>query len=178
MTPRRLATRAIAIGLLAALLAACVTTRNSFPPSDLTPPPADQATAATVAQITGALRARGLLAAVSQRTYRPAEGPLLTSAPRTVLQVTLPEDPDRGFILVYALASPAAAQAAAEDHAAYLAAGIGGGVQYPPGTEFALRVAGANVVFFHWLPANSPDARTPEIAAALATIGTEVAIPS
>jgi hypothetical protein len=168
---------ALAIGL-AVSVSACVTTRNSFPPEGSTPKPAGDATATTVAQVIAALEGQGLQAAVSSRAYRPAEGPLLAAASRTVIQVTLPDDPAHGSILVYALASPAAAQAAAEDHAAYLAAGIGGGVQYPPGTEFVLRVAGSNVVFFSWLPANSPDARTAQIATALQGVGTEVAIPS
>ena len=171
-------TRAIGAVVLAVALGGCITTRNSFPPAGSTPKPAGDATAATVTQVIAALQAQGLQAAVSDRAYRPAEGPLLAAASRTVIQVTLPQDPSRGSIVVYALASPAAAQAAAEDHAAYLAAGIGGGVQYPPGTEFVLRVVGSNVVFFNWLPANSPDPGTQQIATALQGVGTEVEIPS
>jgi hypothetical protein len=163
---------------LAFVLAGCVTTLHSFPPPGSTPRPPTDASAATAAVVISALGTQGLEAAVSNRAYRPAEGPLLAGAPRTILQVTLPEDLDHGFIVVYSLASPAAAQAAAEDHAAYLAAGIGGGVQYPPGTEFVLRVVGSTVVFFNWLPANSPDPRTAQIAPALASVGTEVEIPS
>ena len=163
---------------LAAALAACVTTQNSFPPLGSTPRPAGDATAGTVAQVIDALGRQGLQGAESNRAYRPAEGPLLAAAPRTIVQATLPDDPDHGFILVYALASPAAAQVAAEDHAAYLAANIGGAIQYPVGTEFNLRVVGSNVVFFSWLPANSPDPRTGQIANALETVGSGVAIPS
>lgn len=174
---RRLAILGVAFALATAL-GACVTTVNSFPPQGSTPQPPGDATAGAVAQVVSALGAEGLQGGESNRPYRPVEGPLLAAAPRTIVQATLPDDPTHGFIVVYALASPAAAQAAAEDHAAYLAAGIGGGVQYAPGTEFVLRVVGSNVVFFSWLPANSPDSRTGQIADALETVGTGVAIPS
>jgi len=40
-----------------------------------------------------------------------------------------------------------------------------------------IRQVGSTVVFFAWSPASSPDARTAEVAAAVATVGTEVPIP-
>lgn len=130
-----------------------------------------------VAQVIAGLAADGLQAADSNRPYRPVEGPLLAAAPRSVVQVTLPEDPDHGFVVVYALPTEAAAKEAAEDHATYLAAGIGGAVQNPPGTQYVLRQVGPYVVYFSWLPANSPDPRTSQIADALRRIGTEVQVP-
>lgn len=173
------AIRALRLVLVPAVLvlsaSACVTTLNTFPPLGSTPKPAGEGSAAVVTQVVGALDARGLQAAESIRPYRPVEGPLVAAAPRTIVQVTLPEDPDHGFIVIYALPSPDAAQDAAEDQAGYVAAGIGGGILNPPGTEYALQVVGSSVVFFSWLPATSPDPRTKEIAEVLATLG--VAVP-
>ena len=178
MRLRRVAvSRVLAAVVFAAALAACVTTRSSFPPQGSSPKPAGDSTAATVAQVIGALRTQGIPSVESTRPYRPAEGALLAAAPRSLVQATLPEDPDHGFIVVYAFDSPAAAQAAAEDGAGYLAAGIGGAIQNPPGTEYVLRVVGSNVVFFSWLPGNSPDPRTATIPTALATLGTAVQVP-
>jgi len=166
---------AFATAVLLLSVSACVTTLNTFPPIGNTPPPAGAGSTAVVTQVVGALGARGLQAAESIRAYRPVEGPLVAAAPRTIVQVTLPEDPNHGFIVIYALSSPQAAQDAAEDQAGYIAAGIGGGVLNPPGTQYALQVLGSSVVFFSWLPATSPDPRTGEIAEALATLG--VAVP-
>ena len=173
---RRAALSALAIALT---LAACGggTTRTTFPPIGVTPQPVGDATAATEQAIIAGLAASGLQAAEAIRTYRPPEGPLLAAAPRSVLQVALPDDPTHGYVVVYALPSPAAALAAAKDHASYLSSGPGG-IQFPPGTDFVLRVVGSNVVFFHWSPENASDARTPEIARVLRTIGTEVPAPN
>lgn len=176
MRPRA-AARMLGALACALALAACVTTRSSFPPLGSSPKPAGVATAATVAQVISALRTQGVPAVESTRPYRPAEGALLAAAPRTLVQATLPEDPDHGFIVVYAFDSPAAAQAAAEDGAGYLAAGIGGGIQNPPGTDYVLRVVGSTVVFFSWLPAGSPDPGTATVAQVLATLGTGVQVP-
>ena len=167
------------IGLVLAVLlavAACApgTNPTTFPPLGVTPQPAGNATAATKNRVIAALAAKGLQAADAIRTYRPPEGPLLAAAPRSVVQVELANDPDDGYIVIYALGSDAAALAAAEDHMAYLARGEGGGSLLPPGTSFVVRVVGSNVLFFHWLPANSPDPRTPDIAAALGTLGVGV----
>ncbi|MCI0584852.1 MAG: hypothetical protein L0227_18510, partial [Chloroflexi bacterium] len=113
----------VALGLaLATFAAACApSSRTTFPPVGSTPGPAGDATAAARAEIIGALAAVGLQAVDAVRPYRPAEGALLAAAPRTVLQATLPDDPGHGFIVLYALPSPTAAQAAATDHAAYIA---------------------------------------------------------
>lgn len=171
-------TTALAFVGLALVLVGCSapTTRTTFPPIGATPQPAGDTTAATKQQVIAALAAAGLQAADAVRTYRPPEGPLLAAAPRSVIQVALPDDPTHGYIVVYALASPAEATAAARDHATYISSGPGG-IQFPPGTRFVLRVAGSNVVFFSWSPDNSPDPLTPGIADALETIGSAVQVP-
>ena len=162
--------------LAAAMLAAsgCAgTTRATFPPLGSTPAPVGGATETTLQQVTGALAALGLQAVEANRLYRPPEGPLLAAAPRSVLQATLPDDPAHGFIVIYALASDAAAQGAAEDQAAYIASGPGR-VQFTTDAHFVLRVVRSTVVFFWWSPGAALDARTKDIEAALSTVGTEV----
>ena len=115
---------------------------------------------------------------MTARPFRPFEGPLLAGAARTVIEVDLPDDPPGKFIVVYAFATPEAAMAAATDHAAYLAAGIGGRVQYPPGTRFTVQVTKSNVIFFSWLPATSPDSRTATIEETLRSLDVSVEVPS
>ena len=167
----------MAVGALALALAGCApsTTRSTFPPLGRTPQPAGDTTNATKQAVIGALGAAGLQAADAVRTYRPPEGPLLAAAPRSVVQVTLPDDPDHGLIVIYALDSPNAAIAAAEDHAAWVGTGVGS-INFAPGTQFVLRTLGSTVISFSWLPANSPDARTSTIASTLETIGAAVEI--
>jgi hypothetical protein len=162
--------------LMAVACTAPITTRTTFPPFGSTPAPAGDATAATRQQVIGALAAVGLQAVDASRPYRPAEGPLLTAAPRTVLQA-LPDDAERGFIVIYALGSDSVAQKAAADHAAYLAMNTTK-ANLPPGSRFVLRRVGPTVVYFTWSAADLSDPRMGTIAEALATRGTEVVIPS
>ena len=166
------ALRLIAIGALAAATAGCATEpRTTF----LAPGgPAGNLTDATEAQVIAALGGVGLPAAEAQLPYRPPEAALLANAPRTVLQATLPDDPGGGFVVIYALASSQAAQAAAAEQAAYIA-GHRGGI-YPLGTRPVLRVVGSNVAFFSWLPDSTPDSRTPLIEEALLSVGSEVPV--
>jgi hypothetical protein len=169
--------RALVLGLVAAAaLAGCLTTLNTFPPEGSSPRPAGAGASGTIGRVISALAAAGLQAGPATREFRPVEGPLLAAAPRTVLQVVLPDDPEGGWIVVYSLASPEAAAMAAKDQAAYLGAGIGGGIQYAPGTQFVLPQDGSSVVFFSWLPANSPDKRTATIAQTLPAIGQTVEV--
>lgn len=176
--PRRLGGLVAALALAAAL-GACTTgtTRTTFPPLGSSPAPVGDATAQTRQQIAEALGAVGLQALDANRAHRPPEGPLLAAAPRSVLRATLPDDPDSGFIVIYALASEAAAEAAARDHAAYISSGIGR-VNFPFDARFVLRVAGATVVFFSWSPGATSDTRTHLVEEALVTVGTAVQIPS
>ena len=120
----------------------------------------------------GALAAQGLQAAVTIRPFRPAEGALLSAAPRSVLQVVLTDDPDHGFIVIYALADTGdGARRPRRITAAYVASGAGR-IQFVPGSHFVLRVVGSTVIFFTWSPDNAPDARDAPDRDALETIGT------
>ncbi len=179
---RRLAATVAAVAAVAsvaiAVLAGCTTTVHDFPPAGSTPQGVTGSTTAeTVASVIRSLDGAGLQAEVTTRPFRPSEGPLLAGAPRTVVEVALPDDPDPAFVVVYALATDEAAVRAARDHAAYLAAGIGGAVQYPPGTRFAIQATRSNVVYFHWLPATSPDSRMATIEDTLKSLGTTIEVP-
>jgi hypothetical protein len=167
----------LALVLLALLLAACRPAATQPPAPDPTPRPTiSPAVAATRAQLEGALRARGLALQATELDVRPGEPMSLAAAPRTAFRAILPDDPAGGLIVVYELPDGAAAAAAAGDLAAYVASGPGR-VQYPPDVRHVLRQVGSTVVFFPWSPGSSPDERTPDVAAAVATVGTEVPIP-
>jgi hypothetical protein len=170
---RRLLATLAAVAVATAACAAA--TRTTFPPPGSSPAPVGTAAGSTTREVIGALAAIGLPAIETSRAYRPPEGPLLAAAPRSIVQATLPNDPGHGFIVVYALGSDAAAQAAAEDHAAYVASGIGR-VHFAPDARFVLRVVGSTVVFFWWSPGAALDERTRDIEAALLTLGVEVPI--
>jgi hypothetical protein len=122
------------------------------------------------------LGARSIILEDREAPFRPAEGPLLTVAPRMDYQAQLPADPEAGTIVVYELPSAEAAMEAAEDQAAYLGSGPGR-VQYPDAARHVIRVLGQTVILYSWIPESAEDPLTPEIAAALATIGTGVDIP-
>ena len=78
--------------------------------------------------------------------------------------------------MVYELPDLAAAATSAAELAAHVTSGPGR-VQYPPDVRHVIRQVGSTVVFFPWSPASSPDARTAEVAAAVAGVGTEVPLP-
>jgi hypothetical protein len=166
---------AVAAAVLA--LAGCgpIAAGPTFPPIGSTPAPASDRTAGAQAQVAGALAVEGLQLKDSPSPYRPPEGAIFAAAPRTVVQVILPDDPTHGFIVLYAFGTPAEARAAAEDQARYIASGPGT-VQFLPGTQFSLRVLGNIAIFFAWSP-DSPDARTASIPLALSQVGDEVTIP-
>jgi hypothetical protein len=164
-----------AILAAAALLSGCAGVTTTFPPIGSTPQPAGDATAAARQQVVQALGAVGLQPQDSVRPYRPAEGPLLAAAPRSVIEAPLQRDPDPALVVIYALASPDAALAAAKDDADYLRSNTGG-IQVAPGTQVVLQVVGSNVIFFSWLPADSPDPATATIAQALSKIGEPVPV--
>jgi hypothetical protein len=149
--------------------------RTTFPPLGSSPAPVGDAASATTRLVIQALSEVGLQGSESIRPYRPPEGPLLAAAPRSIVQATLPDDPGHGFIVVYAFASSAAAQAAAQDHAAYVASGIGR-VYFTSDARFSLRVLGSTVVFFWWSPGAALDPRTEAIETALQKVGLEVPV--
>lgn len=132
--------------------------------------------AGTRADIARALGERSIILDDLDTPFRPAEGPILSFAPRAVYQAQLPADPDAGVIVVYELADPAAAGGAAADQAAYLGSGPGR-VQYPDPARHVIRVVGSTVIFYTWIPESAEDPKTPEVADALATLGTGVDVP-
>ena len=176
MTRARAGVLLLLVALTVSACAPAYVPRSTYPPIGSTPLPAGDSTNATSQAVIGALSGAGLQAAVTLTPYRPPEGPLLAAAPRTVLQVTLPDDPEHGFIVIYALGSPNSALAAANDHAEWLGSSTGR-INFPPGTRFALRVLGATVVSFSWLPGASPDRRLDQIGPALETVGEAVTVP-
>lgn len=164
--------------LVAALVAACAAPSSrgpTYPPQGVSPPPAGEGSQAALSQVLQALAAAGLEATISTRPYRPPEAARLAAAARTVVQVKLPSDPERGLLAVYELGSSAAARAAAEEQAAYIATGPGR-IQFPPDARFAIRLVGSSVVFFTWSPGSASDPRTGDIATVLASVGTEVPV--
>jgi hypothetical protein len=124
----------------------------------------------TRAALVAALGGHNLILTDSQAPVRPAEAPRFAAAPRAVYQVTLPQDPDKGFIVVYEFPDTASAAAAAAEEQAYLATGPGR-VQTPQGTVSVIRQVGSTVVFYQWLPAASRDAAAPGIQDALESLG-------
>jgi hypothetical protein len=160
-----------------ALVAGCApaATRPPEPPPTARPT-ISPAVAATRVQLEGALRARGLVLQATELEVRPGEPPALSAVPRTAFRAILPDDPDGVLIVVYELSDPAAAASAATELAAYVASGPGR-VQYPPDTRHVIRLVGSTIVFFPWSPASSPGPRTADVAAAIATVGSEVRIP-
>jgi hypothetical protein len=174
MTRHRLfpVARALAAAALVAATAACATE----PRSTYGPPggPAGALTDATESVVIAALGSVALSAMEAPLPYRPSEGALLANAPRTVLQVTLPEDPSGAFIVIYAMQSPQAAEVAAAEQAELITSNRGGA--FPRDSRFSLRVVGNTVVFFTWIPEAAVDPRTALIEEALLSVGSEVPI--
>ena len=167
----------VAVAVVALVLVGCRAAATRPPEPDPTPRPTISPTvAATQVQLDGALRARGLVLAPTDLTVRPGEPPSFSAVPRTAFRAILPEDPEGGLIVVYELPDPGAAATAGTELAAYITSGPGR-VEYPSDVRFVLRQAGSTLVFFPWSPGSSPDPRTPDVAAAVATVGTEVPIP-
>jgi len=158
------------VGVFALLVVACAPPAGNLG----TPGPGGDPASATKALILGALGAVGLQAVDAAKPYRPPEAPSLAGAPRSVIQVQLPDDPDHGFVVIYSLGSATAAEKAAFDQAAYVASGTGG-IQFPPGSHFVIRTVDTTMIFFTWAPGSAPDQRTHLIEDALNTIG--IAVP-
>lgn len=132
--------------------------------------------AGTRAEIARVLGERSIILDDLDTPFRPAEGPLLSFAPRVAYQAELPADPGAGIIVVYELTDPGEAGEAAADQAAYLGSGPGR-VQYPDPARHVIRVVGSTVIFYTWIPESAEDPSTPDVAAALATLGTGVEVP-
>lgn len=165
---------AASLGLVAALIVGCAPAGGSvttFPASTIGPTQTvTPAVAQTRASLVTALGAHQLVLRDVQSPYRPAEAPLLATAPRAVYQVTLPEDPTKGIIVVYEFVEPGRAAEAAAEQQRYLATGPGK-IQTPQGTVHVIRSVGTTVLVYDWLPQAANDPSAPGIQAALETLG-------
>lgn len=164
----------LALAIAAGVVAGCGTGDGSV----TTYPPASTGPGRTVTPAVSQTRAALVTALGTERLvlrdvvtpYRPAEGPLLANAPRAVFQVTLPDDPEKGYIVVYEFVDPGRAADAAAEQQRYLATGPAK-VQTPMGTVHVIRGVGTTVVIYDWLPQAANDPNAPGIQAALETLG-------
>jgi hypothetical protein len=162
-----------------ALLAGCGGAATVLPTSQApatAQPTAPATVEATLGQLESAARATGLVVESTLTEVRPAEPPSFAAVARWPFHALLPDDPAGGFFVIYAFPSAALAADGARDLAAYITSGPGR-VQFPPDVRFVLRQVDATLVFYPWSPASSPDPKTADLAAAIATVGTEVPIP-
>jgi len=174
-----------AIGLLGAIaiLSGCgaaastsavpVPTASVGPAATVTP-----AVAQTRSAIVAALTAAGVNVQLGDATqpYRPAESARLRDAPRAVFQVTLPEQPDAGFIVVYDFPDAASAVDAGNEEAGYLGTGPAK-VQFPPDAQHVLQAVGTTLVLYTWSPTASSDPTAGNVADALKRLGIGFSIP-
>jgi hypothetical protein len=160
--------RAACGALLAVAVVACATRPL------VTPGAPGDAASATKQLVISALSGAGVPAAEATKPYRPSETPVLTGTPRSIVQAQLGNDPDHGFVVIYSFVSAATAEKAAYDQAAYVASPAGG-VQFPPGSHFVIRLVDTTMIFFTWAPGASPDLQQQKIEDALNGVG--IAVP-
>jgi hypothetical protein len=152
--------RLVAAGLaLALLLAGCFAPGGGDQPGQAGPTlPTPQASLSsqvdgTVSLVRAALALAGLQLNPPVIAYRPSEPAGLATAPRAVLQVTLPGagamDPDQGYVLIYDLTDTATAADRGRELAAYLGSGFGQ-TNYPLDAQFAISQVGGTLVFTWW----------------------------
>lgn len=148
--------RALAVALLAAI-AACTAAPPAEPGATPDPPMAtpSQAVAAAAALVRAELEEAGFELAPSPVEHRPGEPAAVQNEPRAIYQVDL-ANPSEGWVLIYDLGSPDAAQAAGDAFAAYLASGVGQ-TNYPRDAQFALSRVGSALVFHYWSRERSAD---------------------
>jgi len=153
---------ALAVAALAAF-AACTAAPPPDPGATQVPPMAtpSQAVAAAAALVEAELVEAGFELAPSPVEHRPGEPDAVQDAPRAIYRVNLAE-PGEGWVLIYDLGSPDAAQAAGQAFAAFLGSGVGQ-TNYPRDAQFALSRAGSALVFSYWSRERSGD---PELAQA------------
>ena len=136
-------------------------------------PPSVQA---TLVQLDGALRARGLVLQPTRTEIRPAEPPSFADVARWPFQALLPDDPGGGYFVVYAFATPTLRWPAASPWRHMSRAGRAGSSSRPTSGSCCARWDRRSSST-PWSPTSSPDPKTPDVAAALASVGTEVPIP-
>lgn len=139
----------------------------------ITPGAPGDAASATKQLVISALSGAGVTAAEATKPYRPSETPALTAAPRRIVQAQLANDPNHGFVVIYSFVSAATAEKAAYDQAAYVASPAGQ-VQFPPGSQFVIRLVDTTMIFFTWAPGASPDLQQQKIEDALNDVGIAV----
>jgi hypothetical protein len=144
-------------------------------PSASIPTSGSAATDETRRALEGALRAAGFALETSQVPRRPPEPAGFEPLARVTLRAPLAADASGGLITIYEFADGPAAADAGASLAAYLGSGPTR-IQYPPDARLVLRRVGSTLVFFSWSPTNAPDPRTADLAAAIATVGTEIPI--
>jgi hypothetical protein len=181
LTRRAIALAWLALAALATLTAGCGIgasgTAGSFPVESVGPSIGTTAAVAeTRAAIATVLAAKSLQLDDPKVPFRPPESLAFAAAPRGVYQVLLPQDPNHGFVSVYEFPDASSAATAGNEQADYVGGGPGR-VLFPLDTRFVIRQVGTTIVFYTWSPANSPDPRTPDIQAALETLGTAIAVP-
>ncbi len=104
----------------------------------------------------GTLAAAGYQLRDAQVPYRPGESPLVSAAPRAVVQAILPTAEDQGFIVLYEFIDSGSAAAAAKEFASYIASGPGS-IQFPTDAHYSLRQIGAALAFYVWAPSTATD---------------------
>lgn len=134
---------------------------------DPAPGPETQATAGLVGAAVGQA---GLQFSVETRAVRTAEPADVLAVPRTAYRVNL-ADPDGGYVVIYAFATPDAAATGARSLARYLAGGFGQ-TNYPIDAQFSVARVGGNVIFTWWSEARSSDPAAARRAfGAIASVG-------
>jgi hypothetical protein len=175
--------RAVIAVTASALLAGC--TPSAAPAATSRPATATGGPSRTVgpevaqtrAELVRVLGGRNLVLQDSAAQFRPPEDARFTTTPRALYQVILPQAPEEGFIVVYQFADPTTAAEAATAQAAYLATGPAR-VQSAFGARHIIRLVGATVVLYSWVPEGAEDPLQPDIQAALETLGIGVPVPS
>ena len=173
--------RALVLLAVLGLAAACSPTDGAsvtYPVGSVGPDKTvSPAVAGTRGQIVTALGGQNLILTDTESPYRPPESAMLATAPRAVYQVTLPADPNGGYIVVYEFTDASLAARAAAEQQKYLATGPGR-VQSPLGTVHVIRQVGTTVVYYGWLPGNGDDAGGKAVQTALETLGVGYPVPA
>lgn len=186
MTRRHSTLSAVALAVifasgLASGLAGCGLGANSVPASLPVESVGPAATVGgAVAQTRGAiaqvLAPLAVQFADATRPYRPAESGRLRGAARAVYQVTLPSQPDAGYIVVYQFVDSAAAIDAGNEEAGYLGTGPGR-IQFPIDAQHVIRQLGPTLVLYSWSPSLASGSTAADVATALATLGIGFSVP-
>jgi hypothetical protein len=162
---------------LALALAGCAVTPAASPGTTGVPgaPSIGPGVAAARGALEAALAPAGFSLELVPIPDRPPEPAGFAPLARVTLRAPLAADPAGGRITLYEFADAPAATAAGSSLAAYLGSGPTR-VQFTPDARFVLRQVGSTIVFFAWSPSNAPDARTGDLAAAVATVGREIPV--